>query len=239
MKAINLLRLAQVLALSAVSSVCLANIQVGGTRIVYPSTDREASIQVRNQNTTDIMIQSWLEPAAGQVSSDVPFALTPSLARLGAKKQQLLRIFYQGKGLPENQETVLWLNIQEIPQASTNENGLQIAFRQRLKVFYRPANLPGSAEEAAKSVKWHVLHESGRTRLLAANTSAFHVSLNSVRVIANMKEYEVKSEMLPPKGTNKMTIEKLPDNYQGDIKVHWEAINDYGAITKHSTTVQF
>lgn len=239
MKAITVLRLAQVLALSAASSVCLANIQIGGTRVVYSSSDREASIQVRNQSATDIMIQSWLEPAPEQLSKEVPFAITPSLARLGGKKQQLLRIFYQGKGLPENKETVLWLNIQEIPQASKNENGLQVAFRQRLKVFYRPANLSGTAEEAAKSVKWSVLRDTSKYSLLAANTFPFHVSLNSVKIIANQKEYKVQSEMLTPNDTRKMTITNFPDNYQGNAEVHWEAINDYGAITKHSSTVRF
>ena len=104
MKPRFLFRTSLLLALCSLSGLCLAAIQVGGTRVVFPATDHEASIQVRNEGTEDIMIQSWIEAAPGQSESDLPFAITPSLARLGHKKQQMLRIFYQGKGLPEDRE---------------------------------------------------------------------------------------------------------------------------------------
>ena len=130
---------------------------------------------MRNQGADDIMIQSWIEAMPNQAESDVPFAITPSLARLGHRKEQTLRIFYQGVGLPQDRESVMWLNVQEIPQVSTSENSLQIAIRQRLKLFYRPKDLPGTADEAARNLTWSVENASGSPALLASNGSAFHV----------------------------------------------------------------
>ncbi|WP_237770714.1 fimbrial biogenesis chaperone [Pseudomonas citronellolis] len=226
------------LALCSLSGLCLAAIQVGGTRVVFPATDHEASIQVRNEGTEDIMIQSWIEAAPGQSESDLPFAITPSLARLGHKKQQMLRIFYQGKGLPEDRESVVWLSVQEIPQVSRTENSLQVAFRQRLKIFYRPKGLPGTADEAANKLSWKVLETADGLVLQAANDSAFHVSFGQVKVIAGQKEYPVQAAMISPQSSEKMKIEGLPKTFRDSAEVHWESINDYGALIKHKAAIQ-
>ncbi|MBB4864071.1 P pilus assembly chaperone PapD [Pseudomonas nitritireducens] len=239
MKASNLLCFSLLLGLSAFSSSSPAGIQVGGTRVVFPASSREASIQVRNEGSEDIMIQSWVEPAPEAKGSPVPFAITPSLARLGGKQQQMLRIFYQGKGLPEDQESVFWLSVQEIPQVAEDSNSLQIAFRQRLKLFYRPHHLPGTAEEAAKNLNWNFLNEAGQPLLLAANPSVFHVSLAKIKVVADNKEYFADARMLNPRGTAKFKLKGLPSSFRGTAQVHWQSINDYGGLVDHQAPVNF
>lgn len=238
MNALSVLRFGLLLALAACSGLCAAGIQVGGTRIVFPASDREATLQVRNEGTDDIMIQSWIEAAPNQADRDVPFAITPSLARLGYKKQQALRVFYQGKGLPEDRESVFWLSVQEIPQLSESDNSLQVAFRQRLKLFYRPAKLPGSPDEAAKSLTWSLVSFSGEMKLLADNASAFHVSLGEARVLINGKEYPVVTQMVGPMESVKMNVKGLSRNINGPVEVRWNSINDYGALVKHQASLQ-
>ncbi|AZD11519.1 putative pili asembly chaperone [Pseudomonas chlororaphis] len=234
-----LFRLCALLTLSMIAGTCLAGIQVGGTRIIFPASDHEASMQVSNLGTEDIMIQSWIEAEPGRAEIDVPFAVTPSLARLGHRKQQTLRIFYQGKGLAQDRESVVWLSIQEIPQISETSNNLQVAFRQRLKLFYRPNGLPGSADEAANQLKWNLLKTDGAPMVLATNDSAFHVSLAQVRVIAGEKEYPVESAMVGPRDTRRMIIKGLPAGFSGAAKIRWESINDYGALNRHDAPLQF
>ncbi|MEG1374583.1 MAG: fimbria/pilus periplasmic chaperone, partial [Comamonas sp.] len=65
----------------------MAGIQIGATRVIFPATQQEATLQVRNEGVNDIMIQSWIEAMPSQAESDVPFAITPSLARLGHRKE--------------------------------------------------------------------------------------------------------------------------------------------------------
>ncbi|WP_369991497.1 molecular chaperone [Pseudomonas xanthosomatis] len=234
-----LLRLCALLALSVPSGACLAGIQVSGTRIIFPASDREAAIQVSNQGAEDIMIQSWVEAEPGHSQAEVPFAVTPSLARLSHRKQQTLRIFYQGKGLATDRESVVWLSIQEIPQVSASDNSLQVAFRQRLKLFYRPAGLPGSASEAARQLRWQLRWDGATPMLVASNDAAFHVSLAQVQVTANQQQYSVESAMVGPHGNRQMRIKGLPVGFNGAAQVHWESINDYGALEPHSTALQY
>ena len=199
-----------------------------------------ATLQVRNEGVNDIMIQSWIEAMPSQAESDVPFAITPSLARLGHRKEQTLRIFYQGVGLPQDRESVVWLSVQEIPQVSKLENSLQIAIRQRLKLFYRPKDLPGTPDEAANNLTWTVQQTSGSPpALLASNDSAFHVSLGKVSVVVEQKEYVAEPSMVAPRGTQSMAFTKLPATFSGDAQVHWESINDYGGLIKHQALLRF
>ncbi|MNE11926.1 MULTISPECIES: molecular chaperone [unclassified Pseudomonas] len=238
MKSTLVLRWCLFMALAAPSSFSIAGVQVGGTRVIYPATDREATIQVRNEGAEDIMIQSWIEAASNQAESDVPFAITPSLARLSHKKQQALRIFYQGKGLPEDRESVFWLSVQEIPQLTGTDNNLQVAFRQRLKLFYRPAKLPGTPDEAAKNLSWKLVSNSGETMLLANNSSAFNVSLGVAKVIIGGREYLAEAEMVGPKSSAKMKIKNPPKNVRESTEVRWESVNDFGALVKYQSVIQ-
>jgi len=225
--------------LMVAAGVSHADIQVGGTRVIYPASDHEASLQVRNEGADDIMIQSWIEAGPEQAEREIPFAITPSLARLSHRKEQTLRIFYQGKGLPQDQESVVWVSVQEIPQVSDSENSLQVAFRQRLKLFYRPNGLPGSADDAASTLKWNILRTAGKTVLLATNDSAFHVSFAKVAVTAGDKEYVVEPIMVGPRGAQKMTIKGMPASMGGQAMITWESINDYGALIEHKTPIKF
>lgn len=235
MNVIHVFRYCLLLALLVVANACLAGIQVGATRVIFPASYREASVQVRNEGAEDIMIQSWIEAAASQPESAVPFAITPSLTRLSHKKQQTLRVFYQGKGLPLDRESVFWLNIQEIPQVSTTDNNLQVAFRQRLKLFYRPAELKGTPEDAANNIKWQLINTSGTPMLLANNASVFHVSFGAVKVMADGKEFPVEAKMLTPNVATQMKIKGLTSKLGGYAQVQWESINDYGALVKHQS----
>ncbi|XVO84813.1 fimbrial biogenesis chaperone [Pseudomonas palleroniana] len=235
----NFFRLFLFLMLLMISGVSHAGIQIGGTRVIFPASDHEASLQVRNEGTDDIMIQSWIEAGPTQADRDIPFAITPSLARLSHRKQQTLRIFYQGKGLPKDRESVVWVSVQEIPQVSSSENTLQVAFRQRLKLFYRPNGLPGNPEESATTLKWNILRTAGKAVLLATNDSAFYVSFAKVSVITGDKEYAVEPVMIGPRGAQKMLVTGLPATAGGEAQIAWESINDYGALIEHKASIKF
>lgn len=214
--------------------VASAGITLGGTRVVYPEKIKETSLMVRNDGTKDIMVQSWIEPDPAFPEQDVPFALTPALSRLGGSKQQSLRIFYAGKGLPSEKESVFWLNVQEIPQKSETDNTLQIAIRQRIKVFYRPGGLPGTPEESAMHVKWKFMRDAGKAWLMASNPTPFYVSFGEAALKNAGKSYVIETKMLAPGATSKFLIEAgntLPA--QGAFKVEYKTINDYGAPNPH------
>ncbi|MCK3827496.1 molecular chaperone [Pseudomonas edaphica] len=220
------------------SGIAQAGITLGGTRVIYPQKLKEASIMVKNDADRDIMIQSWLEPDSKNTDQDVPFALTPSLSRLGGNKQQSLRIFYAGKGLPSDKESVFWLSVQEIPQKSEANNTLQIAVRQRIKLFYRPTDLSGTPEESVKFLKWQLLSEGGKRWLLVSNNSVYYASFGAVSLEYKGARHPVNAEMVAPGATGKFLVEgagAIPANAQ--IVVEFNAINDYGVPVKNLANI--
>lgn len=75
-----------------------AGISLSATRLVFDGKHKEAGITVRN-NGEDVLIQSWIDTDAAD-STSVPFAVTPPLVRVAGNEQQLLRVIYEGTGMP-------------------------------------------------------------------------------------------------------------------------------------------
>jgi P pilus assembly chaperone PapD len=220
------------------SGLANAGITLGGTRVVLQAPAKEASILVKNQAPQDIMIQSWMETESGAGNQDVPFAITPALSRLGANKQQTLRILFQGQGLPTDRESVFRLSVQEIPQKSKSGNSLQIALRQRIKLFYRPADLPGTAQEAPKELKWRLIQQGSKPVLEVTNNAAFHVSFATVKLQNGNKSYAVDADMVAPKSSRQFGIKELSAGTSSSgMKVEFQNVNDYGGLEKHASAL--
>ncbi len=147
-----------VFALSWLASSAHASVVINGTRVIYRAKDREVTIRLSNEGTAPALVQAWLDtgdPNTTPDESNVPFTLTPPLFRLDPKKGQSLRLIYTQEPLPQDKESLFWLNVLEVPPradggASSNDrNLLQLAFRSRIKVFFRPAGLQGDADDAS------------------------------------------------------------------------------------------
>lgn len=216
------------------ASMASAGITLDGTRVVFAAPAKETSVVVRNQGSNDIMVQSWVEPDSSGPATDVPFAITPPLVRLGGNKQQTLRILYQGQGLPTDKESVFWLAVQEIPQKAKDQNTLQIAIRQRIKLFYRPANLPDTAANAAKNLQWKLVEQGGKTALSVTNPSAYHVSFSgsTVKLRNGADTGSATAEMLAPGATRVVAIKGSAGVRSGAATVEFDSINDYGGLDR-------
>lgn len=233
MQAPLLTRIALAGAMTLFASLASAGITLDATRVVFSAPAKETSVVVRNQGANDIMVQSWVEPDGNGPNTEVPFAITPPLVRLAGQKQQVLRILYQGQGLPTDKESVFWLAVQEIPQKAKGENALQIAIRQRVKLFYRPAGLPDTAANAAKNLQWKLVEQGGKTALSVTNPSAFHVSFSgsTVKLLTGKGAgtYTAAAEMLAPGATRVVAIKGSPSVNSG-ATVEFDSINDYGGL---------
>ncbi|QLL11379.1 fimbrial biogenesis chaperone [Pseudomonas chlororaphis] len=234
MKTSLLTRLALTSAMTLFASMANAGITLDGTRVVFAAPAKETSVIVRNQGSDDIMVQSWVEPDRNGPSAEVPFVVTPPLVRLGGNKQQTLRILYQGQGLPTDKESVLWLAVQEIPQKAKDQNTLQIAIRQRIKLFYRPANLPDTSANAAKNLQWKLVEQGGKTALSVTNPSAYHVSFSgsTVKLRNGADTGSATAEMLAPGATRVVAIKGSAGVRSGAATVEFDSINDYGGLDR-------
>jgi P pilus assembly chaperone PapD len=91
-----------------------AAVSLGATRLIFDGRLPEASLSVINRSTQEVLIQAWLsepENISGDpetVSADLPFVLTPHLARLEAGTAQTLRLLYLGEGMSHSCIFMCW-----------------------------------------------------------------------------------------------------------------------------------
>lgn len=196
-----------------VGAAAHAGVVTGGTRLIYPGGKKESSLSVTNNDATPYLIQSWVESNKGAA----PFLLTPPLFRLEGVQQTRLRVIYSG-GLPENKESMFWMNIKAIPssQAKAGANTLQIAIKTRIKLIYRPKSVEGTPEMVTEQLRWT---RSGNT-LQVMNPTAFYMNFAEVKVGgAEVKE----ANWVGPGETARF---QLPGVSAGALQ--WKLINDYG-----------
>ena len=207
------------LSLLLLSATAQAGIVMGGTRVIYEEGKREASMSVTNaDNAVPYLVQSWVDNYSATKNNAPPFIVTPPLFRLDPEQKNVLRINFTGATLPMDRESVFWLNVKSIsPSNKDDANKLQVNIKSKFKIFYRPKNLPGDAEEAWQKLTFQTLGSS----LVAHNPTPYFVSFFSLSV--GGKEID-EPGMIGP-----LTRKEWPVNGAGTIR--WRAINDFGGIT--------
>lgn len=214
-------------ALAAFEPAHSQGVSVGGTRLIYDAGKREATLPVRNSaNSVPHLIQSWVDDFSDpQVKT--PFIITPPLFRLDAGKENILRIVFTGETvLPQDRESVFWLNVKAIPAVERTEaNQLIIAVKTRIKLFYRPVGLRTDAANHA----WEQLtFASDNGGLIIHNPTPYYVSLFSLKA---GDQHVAMPPMIAPFSVSFAPMGKADVNGP----VTWQAINDYGAITEALT----
>lgn len=220
-----------------------AEIILHGTRVIYPSNAREVTLQLSNNGSKPSLIQAWIDegnPHSTPDQSKAPFMISPPIARVEAERSQTLRItaLPQAEQFNQNQETVLWLNVVDIPPKPTAssendapENFLQLAIRSRIKVFYRPAKLKGDAHNAAEQLQWLKTGNS----LNVKNPTPFHITLTALYQKKGEQQVDLLPHgmMLKPFSTEEIALQS--SNVENMIFIN---INDYGGRIEHKIKLQ-
>jgi chaperone protein EcpD len=222
----------------------VAGIVVDGTRVVYPAAKREVTINIHNPGEKPSLVQAWLDAGdmrAKPGESKVPFVLTPPLFRLDPTKVQSLRLVYTHDPLPEDRESLFWLNVLDIPPRTAANpelpNQLELAFKHRMKVFFRPASLAGSAADAPARLTWKLLSKDGKlVGIEARNPTAYHVSLIQVTATAGGHPVNAKAEMVDPFATRRFDVPEPVATPSGPVSIEFWFVNDYGGNVKATAT---
>lgn len=96
-------------------SVSQASVVVGGTRVIFDGTKKTTTVSVQNKDNVTNIVQSWLAIVDETSPAKDSFITTPPLFRLKAGEKGFVRILRTGKPMPEDRESMLWLNIKGIP----------------------------------------------------------------------------------------------------------------------------
>ncbi|WP_174510407.1 molecular chaperone [Klebsiella oxytoca] len=221
---IKALALSAVLGGQLASAAGVGGITVGGTRLIYDGSRKEASLSVTNSSPEPYLVQSWAEIREDSAEK-APFIITPPLFRLDGNQQNVLRIVRAGGSLAEDRESLYWLNVKAIPRGTQqdNVNTLQIAVKNRIKLIYRPAALSGVPEEQTNKLRWRV----AGNKVTVTNPTPFVMNFYEVRV--GGREVKDVTYVLPMSEATFAT----PSGVAG--RVSWKLINDYGGVGPEHT----
>jgi len=204
-----------------------AGVNVGATRVIYQSKEKEANLSLSNSGEDGVpyLVQSWVSPYESRDDSADEFIITPPLFRLDAKGQNILRIIAtNAQNLPTDKESLFLLNVKAIPAKSAEQSGqnvLQIALKTTIKLFYRPAGLQGSLEEAVKNLQWRA--DGGK--LTVQNPSGFNVVVSDLLI--NNTASKGMPEVIKPGSTVTTAIP-----LKNSDKLELTYINEYGSTVK-------
>ena len=217
--------LAGALALPASAAVTLQ-----GTRIVHDAgKGRDVTVKATNNGDQPAMVQVWIDDGDSHARPEnvrTPFRLTPADPRLlQAHQGQAYRVTYAPRPseapLPTDRESVFYFNLLDIPPKPTDAAGknlLQFAVRTRVKLFHRPAGLPGNARDAAGQLQWRA--QGGA--LQVSNPSAYHVTISTLTLPDGRT---VETDMIAPGAEVRLP---LPSGAAMPSSVTFQWLDDYG-----------
>jgi chaperone protein EcpD len=222
-----------------------ASVVIASTRVIYDAQESEVTLKLTNEGTAPALVQTWIDKGdarAAPSTIEVPFTVVPPIARIDPTKGQTLRIAYTGEALPQDKESVFWLNVLEVPPKPTGDaadaNQMQLAFRSRIKVFFRPSGLKGSSEDAPALVVWRLYCSTGPCRLEASNPTAYHVSFTSIDVSAGDKVATFDEGAMVGPGEREVLPLKGVFTPAAGARVHYSALNDFGGPVAGDAALQ-
>ena len=197
-----------------------AGVALGATRVIYPSGQKQVQLAVTNNDENTYLIQSWVENADGV--KDGRFVITPPLFAMQGKKENTLRIIdATNNQLPQDRESLFWMNVKAIPsmdKSKLSDNTLQLAIISRIKLYYRPGKLALPPDQAAEKLTFS---RSGSS-LTLTNPTPYYLTVTELNAGTRILE----NALVPPMGK---TSVKLPADAGNTIT--YRTINDYGALT--------
>lgn len=210
-----------------------AGFGIDATRIIYPEDANSVNVTVRNTLTAGpYLVQSSVSSKQDEKVS-APFTVTPPLFRLEPESTNQLRIAFIGTQLPGDRESVFYLHASAIPSSEINDKlqskgGVQAQLKfgvgSIIKLFYRPAGLAGSSEDAQQGLRFS--YNAGE--LIVTNPSPYFVSFSSLTFGGQKLPLDSSAaRMLAPFGRHVWSVQSKP--VKGS-RIEWQTINDLGGL---------
>lgn len=214
-----------------------AEVVINGTRIVFNAKDKESVVQLKNNGKNPYLLQLWIDDGNARAKPGevkVPFVITPPVIRIDPSKGQAVRIMSTTANLPTDKESLFWFNMLEVPpkpttQLNNGNNLLQLAFRTRVKLFYRPANLQPMPLQAYKDLKFNLQGNN----LKVTNTSPYYITFSKLELrnskggslLAAVEKFGQRMVEPNKEITYPLAVKKTGLN---GATLFYSVINDYG-----------
>lgn len=201
----------------------LAAVSLSATRVVFNHGATTASLGLVNGADYPVMVQAWIDdgdPLGTPQTARSPFVVLPPIFRMAPLEQRSLRLLTSAQNLPQDRESLFWLNVYEIPPnlpTATREKML-LAFRTQIKVLWRPRGIGKLNVNVGNQLRWGV---RGNT-IVVKNPTPWHISLSEIK----MADYYAEGIVLKP--LSERAVFTIPNSGSGEITIDFAILNDEG-----------
>lgn len=225
-------RLAVIL-LSTIILPSHAGIVIYGTRVIYPAEKKEVVVQLMNQGGSASLVQSWIDDGDTSLPPEkiqVPFMLTPPVVRVAGESGQQIKIKKMFNALPENKESLFYLNVLDIPPnnpESAGKNVLKFAMQNRVKLIWRPKSIAAVNKNSFQ----HITVFRNNRAVVMKNDTANWITVTDVK--AGQVKINDKTIMLAPLST--LSVDMKP---AAEKQYELTIIDDSGNYISSKTNVK-
>ncbi|MEN0612970.1 molecular chaperone [Klebsiella indica] len=206
------------------------------TRLILNENEHDVSFKIENEGDNAVLMQLWTD--RGDIMDKpeaikMPFMILPPIFRLNGHNSRVVRLqlINNQNTLPDNKESLFWLNALEIPQKTNAQEGkamLQMAFRTRIKIFYRPQALAQyDVEHEIEKIKTLKVHCGNEMCIRIENKSPFHYTLSKITLQSGKEIKNLPSDgIISPFSSLDISLGKLVAVNENIKSFIW--IDDYG-----------
>ena len=216
-------------------SIASASVVMTNSRVIYPAGAAEVNVQLTNNDEVPYAIQVWFDDgdiaSTPQTAGKVPFISTPSVFRIQPKSGQTVRVVFTGADLPQDRESVYYINFLQIPAVTKDgtDNKLVVLLKNRIKVFYRPTVLKGGIERYVNNLTFKLEKQGKDAVLVVNNPTGYYANFTDAYLNVSGKKYSVAIGMINPKSEEKIIIPNIPASIlNAKPQLHYSLINDQG-----------
>lgn len=208
-------------------------ITLGATRVIYNEGKKQETIKITNKNEqAQYLVQSWVSDTNNSNEANKIFITTPPVFALKGNSSGTIRmVALKTDGLPNDRESVFFLNVKTIPAVKKNSKSdedvsgrLIITTKSVLKLFYRPKAV---ANPDQKSMYDKVTGSIKDNKTYLKNDTPYFIT--ATKFIVDGKAQEENYFIKP------FSEEKISDGIVKSAK--FSIVNDFGGIT--NKTVEF
>jgi len=224
------------LALASQAGLASAAVTMVGTRVIYDARSQGATLRFDNPDSGPSVMQLWVDTGNEQSTpetADAPFVVTPPIFRIEPGTGQTVRLLFTGKDMPQDRESVFFLNSLQIPSlnpAHSNQNQMLLMVRNRLKIFYRPPGIEGSPQRAIERLSLRVSGQGKDKQIIANNASGYYLSFASGSLSCGSHSATLKSVMIAPRSESALSVQGTCPLDAASIRATIRYIDDHGGI---------
>lgn len=194
------------------SQACFAveGVAVSAPRIVLNAQDHNVATLISNTSRHTALVRASISSDGAHADSLPPFIAMPSLFRLWAGAEQVVRIIRTPGALPADRESLFYLHTLETPIVDGNDAaaGDLLEKVERVAFIYRPQHLALLPAEAPRRLLWRLVDRGATRYLQVTNRSPYHIDFVGVRVVDGqvLQELGPVHDLLAPSAIRELPL---------------------------------